>query len=144
MRKVVQRQLGLAHARARSLRGGLQRALEQSGERQRVKLVNETHKMNLAKEREMSRGAAGLKELHELHGLHEARQRAGRAGGSRSLNRRQAVAKASSFRMADTTQMRWAPAASTSSRLLKLIPPIANHGIRMFAAAQRTYSRVTG
>ena len=40
--------------------------------------------------------------------------------------------------------MRFAPAANTSSRFRKLMPPMANHGIFTFSAAQRTYSSVTG
>src|SRR5262245_54671400 len=61
-----------------------------------------------------------------------------------SRNLRQAAATSSWFRMAETTQMRRAPAASTSSRLAIVIPPIANQGMSRLAAAQRTYSKVTG
>ena len=44
------------------------------------------------------------------------------------MNLRQAAARSSAHRMADTTQMRCAPAASTSSRLSRVIPPMANQG----------------
>jgi hypothetical protein len=59
-------------------------------------------------------------------------------------NSRQACAMSGAFRMADTTQIRCAPAANTSSRLCRLMPPLANHGMVTFAAAPRTYSNVTG
>ncbi len=63
-----------------------------------------------------------------------------------SLRRNSAHAFVTSgvLRMADTTQIRFAPAAKTSFRFFKLMPPIANHGTVTFAAAQRTYSSVTG
>src|SRR5205807_6171655 len=54
------------------------------------------------------------------------------------------AAMSSEFRMAETTQIRVAPAASTSSRVRRFIPPMANQGIFTLSAAQRTYSRVTG
>ena len=47
----------------------------------------------------------------------------------RSRSSRQAFAMSGAFRMAETTQMRFAPAAKTSSRVSKLIPPMANHGM---------------
>src|SRR3954447_9702966 len=62
----------------------------------------------------------------------------------RTRKLRQAPATSSAFRMADTTQMRRAPAANTSFVFTKLIPPIANQGMLTLAAAQRTYSSVTG
>ena len=46
--------------------------------------------------------------------------------------------------MAETTQIRAAPASRIASNLSKLIPPIANQGIATCFAAQRTYSRPTG
>ena len=46
--------------------------------------------------------------------------------------------------MAETTQTRFAPAARTSPRVCKFTPPMANHGMVTFSAAQRTYSSVTG
>src|ERR1039457_3057388 len=66
---------------------------------------------------------------------------------NRCRNSEHALITSVAFRIADTTQMRFAPAAKTSSSLRKLMPPMANHG--MFtplcgAAAQRTYSSVTG
>jgi hypothetical protein len=48
------------------------------------------------------------------------------------------------FKIADMTHMRLAPAAKTSSSVRKLMPPMANHGMFTLAAAQRTYSSVTG
>ncbi len=60
------------------------------------------------------------------------------AGGRRQANSRQAAATSGAFRMADTTQMRCAPAARTSSRFVRLMPPMANHGMLTCAAAQRT------
>src|ERR1051326_453876 len=62
----------------------------------------------------------------------------------RFLNLRQASATSWEFSMAETTQIRCAPAARTSLTFSRLIPPIANQGIFTFAAAQRTYSCVTG
>jgi len=47
------------------------------------------------------------------------------------------------WRMADTTQIRVARQPD-ASRVSKLMPPMANHGTVTFAAAQRTYSSVTG
>lgn len=41
-------------------------------------------------------------------------------------------------------QTRFAPASRTASKVCELIPPMANQGIFTFAAAQRTYSKVTG
>jgi len=60
------------------------------------------------------------------------------AQSRRSLKRRQASVRSGASRIADTTQMRRAPAALTASRFARLIPPIANHGIVTLAAAQRT------
>src|SRR4051794_34491932 len=63
---------------------------------------------------------------------------------NRSLNFLHSAAILSVFRMAETTQMRRAPAARTSSSVWRLMPPMANHGAITFCAAQRTYSAVTG
>src|SRR5687767_481349 len=56
----------------------------------------------------------------------------------RDLNLRQASAMSDAFRIAETTQTRVAPASRTASRVWRLIPPMANHGISTIAAAQRT------
>src|SRR5579872_2039510 len=58
-------------------------------------------------------------------------------------NSRQACAMSGAFKMADTTQIPCAPAANTSPRFSRLMPPMANQGMVTFAAAQRTYSKVT-
>ena len=63
---------------------------------------------------------------------------------NRCRNSEQALATLVAFKIADTTQIRVAPAASTSSSVCKLIPPMANQGMFTFATAQRTYSSVTG
>src|SRR6185369_15761069 len=63
---------------------------------------------------------------------------------SACLKLSQALVRSGTLRIAETTQMRRAPAANTSGRLPKWMPPIANQGTRMFALAQRTYSSVTG
>ena len=55
-----------------------------------------------------------------------------------SRNFAQVLAISFALRMAETTQMRCAPAARTSPRFSRLMPPIANHGTVTFAAAQRT------
>ena len=57
---------------------------------------------------------------------------------SRCRNSAHAFATSGALRMADTTQILFAPAANTASRVCKLIPPMANHGMLTFAAAQRT------
>src|SRR5690349_1366923 len=67
----------------------------------------------------------------------------GRGAGSCCLNCRTVAAMSSEFKIAETTQTLRAPAAKTSVRFVRWIPPIANHGTVTFAAAQRTYSRVT-
>ena len=56
----------------------------------------------------------------------------------RSLNFRQVAAISFELSIAETTQIRRAPAAITSSIFCKLMPPIANQGIWMLVAAQRT------
>lgn len=53
-------------------------------------------------------------------------------------NSAHAFAASGAFRMAETTQIRFAPAASTASRVWRLMPPMANHGTVACAAAQRT------
>ena len=64
---------------------------------------------------------------------------AGRGCYTRRLrNSAQALATSGAFKIADTTQILRAPAASTSSRFCKLIPPMANHGTVTLCAAQRT------
>src|ERR1039458_7490932 len=63
------------------------------------------------------------------------------------LNSKHAFATSGAFRIADTTQTRFAPAAKTSSSVCKLMPPMANHGRftpLCGAAAHRIYSSVTG
>ena len=62
---------------------------------------------------------------------------------NRCRNFAQAPATSGELRMADTTQMRVAPAARTESRFWSVMPPIANQGMEMFDAAQVTYSSVT-
>ena len=57
---------------------------------------------------------------------------------SRFLNLRHVETISSELRMAETTQMRFAPAVRMSRMLSKLMPPIANQGTVTFAAAQRT------
>ena len=101
----------LAQARPGCRHGRRQRALHQGRQRQRVKFSNETHKLNLPKGGQMSR-----KRRREL-GERGSPERRDQTGGSRPLNWRQAAVTSSAFRMADTTQMRRAPAARTSSRL---------------------------
>ena len=76
-----------------------------------------------------------------LSALQRWHQLAELAAHNRALNLRQTAARSSSFKMADTTQMRCAPAARTSSRFAKVMPPMGNHGMRTFAAAQRTYCK---
>src|SRR5690349_20089361 len=60
------------------------------------------------------------------------------------LNPLQADSTSGALRIAETTQMRRAPAASTSWTLPRWIPPMANQGLDTCAAAQRTYSRFVG
>ena len=57
---------------------------------------------------------------------------------NRRRNSAQAWAMSGALRMAETTQTRVAPAASTAARVCKLMPPMANHGTVALAAAQRT------
>lgn len=74
-------------------------------------------------------------------GAAAGRWKAGRPdgqAGSRWRNSRQAAATSGAFRMADTTQMRVAPAASTESKLPRWRPPIANQGTARWSAAHRT------
>ena len=59
IRIIVQRKLAVAQARTRCLPGSRQRALEQSGERQCVKVSNKTHKLNLPERGGMSSAAGG-------------------------------------------------------------------------------------
>jgi hypothetical protein len=59
-------------------------------------------------------------------------------------NSAQAWAMFGALRMAETTQMRFVPAARTSSMFPRWMPPMANQGMFTFADAQRTYSSVTG
>ena len=62
----------------------------------------------------------------------------GYALASFPLRARQAVAMSGAFELAETTQIRRAPAARTSSMLARLMPPMANQGMETFVAAQRT------
>ena len=55
-----------------------------------------------------------------------------------------APATSVALRMAETTQILFAPVPKTSSMFFKWIPPMANHGTATFAAAHLTYSSVTG
>jgi len=91
----------------------------------------------------MSRGAAGLKELYELHGLHGARQRA--AGRGQPVLE-PAAGGGQVILIQDGRHHANALGARSQHvvQVAQIDTPIANHGIRMFAAAQRTYSRVTG
>ena len=60
----------------------------------------------------------------------KAAQRAGpRSYANRRRNSAQARLTSGASRMADTTQIRCAPAASTSPRFSRLMPPMANHGM---------------
>jgi len=54
---------------------------------------------------------------------------------NRWRNFEQAFITSVAFRIADTTPMRFAPAAKTSSSVRKFMPPMANHGMVTFAAA---------
>ena len=55
----------------------------------------------------------------------------------RLRNSAHAFVTSGALRMAETTQMRFAPAARTASIVCKFTPPMANHGTVACAAAQR-------
>ena len=82
--------------------------------------------------------------LPAISGAIQATVASDEESGDSGATATQAPATSGALRMAETTQTRFAPAASTSPRFSRWMPPMANHGMVTLVAAQRTYSSVTG